>query len=188
VAKAERSRRWRIGGACWRAISWGIVVALAGPAAADEDVASIRIAAPAAAAWETLNDFLAWPAIFPDVAEVSLEHGDGVPLRMHQIVRVFGIRIEHTSSVAIDPAAYQLELRLDPSAPHDVDALDATWTIAPDEAGGSVIELRSRFTIAQPIPEFIRRRALQRSVRESVAALAAEVTRRSDALRLAAGP
>jgi hypothetical protein len=40
------------------------------------------------------------------------------------------------------------------------------------------VELRSRITPSQPIPEFIRLPILQRTLRASVEALAAEVTRR----------
>jgi ribosome-associated toxin RatA of RatAB toxin-antitoxin module len=187
MAKAERSRCDSKHRVRWLAILWGVALLLAREVAAEEAAATLRMAASPAQAWEALTDFPAWPAIFPDVTEVDLERVEGRPLRMHQIVRVFGVRIEHTSLVTTGPGEYQLDLHLDPMAPHDVDALDATWTIAPEESGGCVVELRSRFTASQPVPAFIRRRALQRSVRESVEALAAEVTRRSEAPRLAVG-
>lgn len=169
------------------AVACAAWVLLGREAVADEAVASLRISAPAASAWATLTDFLAWDRIFPDVVRVSLEEGERPPLRMHQIVRVFGMEIEHTSSVTLEPDGYRLALALDPSRPHDVDGLEAVWTVSPDPDGGSVIELRSRITPSQPVPEFIRRPILQRTLRTSVEALAAEVTRRMGPIASADG-
>ncbi len=155
-------------------------------AADDEAVASVRMMAPPAPVWQVLTDFLAWPSIFPDLVEVSLNRAGDHPLRLRQVTRVLGMRIEHTSTVMLDPREHRLELSLDPSEPHDIMDLVVAWTIT-QEAGGSVVELRSRIASSHPFPGFLRRRLLERSLRASVEALAAEVARRMESVRLADG-
>ena len=186
MANAARSRMRRFPG--WLASLCAAALLFPGPVLADEAAASLRIASAPSVAWEALTDFPAWPSIFPDVIELSLDRGSEGPARLHQVIRVFGMRIEHTSAVRFDEAQRRLDLTLDPSAPHDVADLDATWTITPDGMGGCVVELRSRFTASQAIPGFIRHRVLARSVQASVEALVAEVARRSEATRIAGVP
>ena len=85
------------------------------------------------------------------------------------------------------PDRLRLELELDPSRPADVAALGAVWTVTPDADGGSIIALRSRIETSKPVPAFLRRMILERTLRASVGALAAEVTRRTGPIASADG-
>ncbi len=169
------------------ALALAAALLLGREADAEEAVASLRIAAPPARTYAVLTDLPAWSEIFPDVVKVSLEPSHEGPLRIHQVVRVLGMELQHTSAVRLAPERFQLELELDPSRPADVAALGAVWTVTPDADGGSVIALRSRIETSKPVPAFLRRMILERTLRASVEALAAEVTRRTGPIASADG-
>lgn len=160
------------------ALALAAALLLGREAGADEAVASLRIAASPARTYAVLTDLAAWSAIFPDVVKVSLEPSEDGPLRIHQVVRVLGMELQHTSAVRLAPDRLRLELELDPSRPADVAALGAVWTVTPDADGGSIVALRSWIETSQPVPAILRRMILQRTLRASVEALAAEVARR----------
>jgi uncharacterized protein YndB with AHSA1/START domain len=157
-----------------------------GTTAADEVAASRRVAASPAQVWQVLTDFSHWTSIFPNLAESTLDTSVHPP-RMHQVARVLGFWIEHTSVLQVEPNAHRLVFRLDPSAPHDVDALDSVWAVEPSGDGGSLIQLRLHIEASQHVPEFIRHRIFEHSVSSWVAALVDAVGRRAPS-ELAGGP
>jgi uncharacterized protein YndB with AHSA1/START domain len=181
--RAARSPRARevVLGATLRALVLAAPLAalwVPGATAADEVVASRRVAASPAQVWQVLTDFPHWTSIFPNLAESTLDASVHPP-RMHQVTRILGFRIEHTSVVQVEPEAHRLVFRLDPTAPHDVDALDSVWAVEPSGDGGSLIELRLHIEASQHVPDFIRHRIFEHSVSSWLAALADAVGRRA---------
>jgi hypothetical protein len=67
-------------------------------------------------------------------------------------------------------------------APQDVEAMTAEWRVSEDGSGGTRIELRSTVRTGLPVPGFLERRVVARSIEASARALFDEAERRDSAL------
>ncbi len=129
--------------------------------------------------WNVLTDFDAWAEIVPHVHRVQVEWMSAERVEVRQRTEAFGWAVEYTSRSTLSPAEGRIAVELDRSRPHDIQELSGVWEITPSTDGaGTVLELRLRIVSGLPIPGFLERRFVGRSVKQTVAAVVAEVERR----------
>ena len=142
-------------------------------------VETVEIDASPADVWNVLTDFDAWAEIFPHVQRVQVERVSSERVVVRQRTEAFGWAVEYTSRSTLSPAEGRIAVELDRSRPHDIQELTGVWEITPNTDGTvTVLELRLRIVSGLPIPGFVERRFVGRSVKQTVAAVAAEVERR----------
>jgi ribosome-associated toxin RatA of RatAB toxin-antitoxin module len=147
-------------------------------------VEAVEIDASPAEVWNVLTDFDAWVEIFPHVQRVQVERMSAERVDVRQRTEAFGWVVEYTSRSTLSPAEGRIAVELDRTRPHDIEELTGVWEVTPNTYGtGTVLELRLRIVSGLPIPGFLERRFVGRSVKKTVAAVAAEVERRASSLR-----
>ena len=154
----------------------------------DEEVAaSAQIGATPEQVWRVLTDFDAWPEIFPDIDGVDVERIDSERVAVRKRGGGLGFDVEFTQLHTLRPVEGRIALELDRSQPSDIEELAGLWELRPIANGaGTHLVFRLRLDSGLPIPGFIERRAVARSMQRTVDAVVDEVARRCGRVQLAA--
>jgi len=144
--------------------------------------ASERVALEPERVFEVLGDVQAWPAYMPDLERIEVEPLGPNRLAVRQTHRVLGRSVRTHSIAVVDSQRRRIVLALAPDAPQDVEIMTAEWRVSEDGSGGTRIELRSTVRTGLPVPGFLERRVVARSIEASARALRDEAERRDGAL------
>lgn len=129
--------------------------------------------------WAVLTDFEIWPELFEEIQRVDVEPlGDGI-VSLHQASRRFGWAVEYTAVSTLRPEQGRIEIRLNRDAPADIADLHSLWEVRPTEGGRATrVALHLRLDSGLPIPRWMERRMLERSVHDSVRGVASATLER----------
>jgi hypothetical protein len=142
-------------------------------------VAFVDVDARPEQVWSVLTDFDARPKVFREVQSVAVQRIDAGVVSVRQSNLRFGWSIRYTTVSTLRPELGRIEVRLDPSYPHDIADLSGVWEIRPTtDSAKTRVSLYLRLDSGLPIPHFVERRMLRHSVEHSVAAVAAEARTR----------
>ncbi|MFQ5667673.1 MAG: SRPBCC family protein [Candidatus Binatia bacterium] len=146
--------------------------------------ASAIIPYPAARVWDVLADFESRPDFTPGLKESHLVRVDGNRVWLAQRVRVLWVNIRYQIIGTVDPEKGLMTWVLDKNVAHDIDRSEGSWQLAPlPEGPRTLVRYQARVDTGQPVPGFIERFLVGRSLPKIVSGLRAEVARRAAATK-----
>jgi ribosome-associated toxin RatA of RatAB toxin-antitoxin module len=139
---------------------------------------SVIIPRTASQVWSVLDDFTARPEFMPGIKEVRVERVEGNRVWLAERIRVLWSNIRYHIIGTLDPEHGIMSWVLDRTADNDIKDTQGSWQLASLPLGRTLVRYSARVDTGRPVPGFIERFFVKRSLPKIVGALRAEVEKR----------
>lgn len=130
--------------------------------------------------WSVLTDFRTWPEFMPNLRETRIVRREESRVWLRNHFRIAFRDMRHTVVYTLDPGERRLAWTLDLDAPHDLAWVEGSWEIAPfRDTARSLVTYRIRTDPGAPVPGFIERALVVRSIPDLFRGLRNAIARRA---------
>lgn len=167
----------------WKALTSGTILTSEAGEASQPDQGSIEAAGiiryPPGQVWTVVTDFESRPNYVPNTKEVHILRVDGARVWVAQHLKVLLMSIRFAVICTLDPEHGSVSWMMDQSASHDIAGTTGSWQLVP-LAGGheTFVTYRAWIDSGKPVPNFLQRFMMKRTLPELIAGVRDEVRRR----------
>lgn len=128
--------------------------------------------------WSVLADFESRPSYFRDLQAMKIVKIDDRKVWLDEELKFLWVKIHYRVLNSLHPESGLLHFELDKSVPHDIENTKGTWRLIPHGSGSTLVFYAASINTGKPVPAFLERFLVKRSLPGIVGALREEVARR----------